>query len=155
TLPHADWLAAADLFGFEFGRTDWPINETASDPIGADQAEPLAILQSVFLAAVADERARRAATGALPRLFMGIDCIHNRMEALFGTHIAAAITPFGSRLRHGFVAAEPEKSNPESTARLLIGYSLGRDRPTAGKEVEFPQKLFSPLLLGEEITADP
>jgi hypothetical protein len=152
---HHDWLTEADLFGFEFGRRG-PRNMDEGMVIGAGEAPPRGIVEAVFAAAVEHERLRRVANPtALPRRFIGVDCIHNHMEEVFGAHIGATLTPFGSRLRHGFVAPSvADEVDPDTAARLRIGHALGLGRLISRQEFDFAQTLFAPLLAGGTIAAD-
>jgi hypothetical protein len=82
------------------------------------------------------------------RRFVRRNCVHNDSERLFATHIAAAATPFSSRLRHGFVASATQELATETSARLLIGAALGRSAPISRNEFAQARHLFGPLLAG-------
>ncbi len=151
-----EWLDRTDLLVFEFGRAadGEPVSGSRPDAPGlspADQ-EALAITSSAFLSAVLHERSRLASeAGAAPRRFVGINCIHNANERLFAAHIAAAATPFSSRLRHGFVVSPSPELDPETTDRLLVGMRLGRSGPISRRELALARDLFGPLLEGRPI----
>lgn len=157
-LELKSWLAEADLFAFEFGLLRHGSgNADAGQKRGpaGDELEAIAIVESAFLAAVADERRRRAAVpDAPPRRFIGINCIHNRLEFVFSAHIGAALTPFGSHLRHGFVAERAAGPDSETTRRILIGDALGRARPISAGELAFAEQVFAPLLNEEPLTSE-
>ena len=85
------------------------------------------------------------------RRFVGINCIHNDSEPLFSTHIAAAATPFSSRLRHGFIVSATQDLAAETSARLLIGAALGRVAPISRNEFAQARDLFGLLLKDGEI----
>ena len=141
----AQWLATADLFCFDFGRADlWP---GAARNVGPEvEREGRSLVQSVFLAAVAHERGRRATPwAAAPRRFIGIDCIHNRSEELFAAHVATLRTPFSTHLRHGMVRTLENKSEAEVATRGVIGRSLGRVHPISPEEFHLAQRVFEPF----------
>ncbi len=147
----SEWLDRVDLLVFEFGRAvdGEPAPERGPDSpwLSPPDQEALAIVSSGFLSAVMHERSRLAAPMvAAPRRFVGINCIHNGSERLFAAHVAAAATPFSSRLRHGFVAAEAPELDPETADRLLIGIKLGRAGPISRREFALARELFGPLL---------
>ena len=87
------------------------------------------------------------------RRFVGINSIHNDSEPLFATHIAAAATPFSSRLRHGFVVSATPELAAGTSARLLIGAALGRVAPISRHEFARARDLFGPLLDDGEIAS--
>ena len=152
-LGRSAWLDSADLIVFEFGRAS--DGESAANPksrtpeLSQNDADALSIVHSGFLATVMHEHARLAADpNAGPRRFVGINCIHNDSEPFFATHIAAAATPFSSRLRHGFVVSATPELATETSARLLIGAALGRSAPISRNEFAHARNLFGPLLDG-------
>jgi hypothetical protein len=87
------------------------------------------------------------------RRFVGINCIHNDSEPLFATHIAAAVTPFSSRLRHGFVVSATPELAAGTSARLLIGAALGRAAPISRHEFARARDLLGLLLDDGEIAS--
>ncbi len=152
------WLDRADLLVFEFGRAadgePAPERGPHGPGLGPTDQDALATVSSGFLSAVLHERSRLAAEGgAAPRRFVGINCIHNGSERLFAAHVAAAATPFSSRLRHGFVVAAAPELDPETADRLLIGSRLGRAGPISRRELALARDLFGPLLEGRPITS--
>ena len=152
----SEWLDRVDLLVFEFGRAadgaPGPERGAHSSGLAPADQEALAIVGSGFLSAVMHERSRLASeAAAMPRRFVGINCIHNGSEPLFATHVAAAATPFSSRLRHGFVAAAAPELDPQTADRLLIGMRLGRAGPISRREFALARELFGPLLEGRPI----
>jgi hypothetical protein len=101
--PSADappdvWASMADkalqsggVFVFDFG---W--SGTGEMPPEARRR-----LGSAFVRLICGEQARIAA-GQSPRLFVAIDSVHGRFEHFFADRVAATITPFSTRLRHGY-----------------------------------------------------
>lgn len=152
------WLCEADLFAFEFGYPQYGSDNGEAGPQIAltddERAEAIAVVESTFLVAVSDERCRQTEAAVPPRRFIGINCIHNRSEGVFGAHVAAALTPFGSHLRHGFVAKAADPRERDIYVRSLIGHALGRLGPISRKELAFAEELVAPLLSGEPITPD-
>ncbi len=152
------WLDSAELYAFEFGRAS--DGEIAANPGGRppelspEDADALSIVRSDFLATVMHEHTRLAADpNARLRRFVGINSIHNDSEPLFATHIAAAATPFSSRLRHGFVVSATPELAAGTSARLLIGAALGRVAPISRHEFARARDLFGPLLDDGEIAS--
>jgi hypothetical protein len=89
-------LAAADAFVLDFGRPD--------GATGWNEAHPM--LYNAFdelLSVIAAAEERRAAAGKAPRRLVALNAVHNEFEHLVRRTIAAAQTPFSTRIRHGFV----------------------------------------------------
>ena len=152
----SEWLDRVELLVFEFGRAadgaPGPERGAHSSGLAPADQEALAIVGSGFLSAVMHERSRLASeAAAMPRRFVGINCIHNASERLFAAHVAAAATPFSSRLRHGFVVSATPELDPQTADRLLIGLRLGRTGPISRREFALARELFGPLLEGRPI----
>jgi hypothetical protein len=89
-------VAAADAFILDFGQPDGAI----------DCDETRSALYNAFdelLRVVVAAEERRAATGKAPRRLVALNAVHNEFEPLVRQKIAAAQTPFSTRIRHGFV----------------------------------------------------
>ena len=92
-IPDSEVLDQADAFIFDFG---------GLRPSGRGQARYDLWLRRNFRKVVQRERARLAA-GASPRRVICLNAINNDYEHLVCGSIAAAATPFATRMRHGFV----------------------------------------------------
>jgi hypothetical protein len=75
-----------------------------------------------FRHAVRDEEKRLRETGSLPRRFIAVNAIHNRMESLVGSRIGVAHSPMASRIRQGFV--DPGRRD-ERTTDLVDLFAIG------------------------------
>lgn len=128
----ATLLRRADAFLFDFGQA-----AGAGARPQAIHAAPAAVrrrllaLRALFLETVAAERAAVAA-GAAPRRVIGINVIHTEFEPLFAAHVAATLTPFGTRVRAGTVATSPAPPPPDPTGFLTR--RLRRLEPVAAAE---------------------
>ena len=110
----------ANVFVFAFGAS----SSELSDPLKA-HGSGWRLLDDVTDACVsrrlidvaARERAR-IAQGSAPRRFICVNAVHNRYEALVRREIAAAVTPFATRLRHGFVVPGALRQPPDADDAL-------------------------------------
>ncbi len=93
-------------------------------------------LTYVFLEAVEAERASMA-NGKMPRRVVALNAIHTPYEHLVAGNIAAGLTPFATRMRHGFVF--PAATGPQDWTELLqptdAGVSDGTSIKTKPGEV--------------------
>jgi hypothetical protein len=98
-----DALASADLFIVEFsaGRGSRPDHRKSVAHQRLDDAVDR-LLRRTFAQLVSAERDRQRG-GLPPRKFVGVNAIHTGYEMLVLEEVAAAATPFATRLRHGFV----------------------------------------------------
>lgn len=154
----AEWLQAADLLVFEFGRPGERAAQAGAPRTehGAPADEEAVLtVRGAFLDALAHERSRLCAQpDAAPRRFIGINCINNEMEELFTDHIGITLTPLSSRLRHGFVTTPEKPTTPELPEGAAVGRTLGRLDPIGPDELRLAYDLFMPLL-EEEGIAEP
>lgn len=117
----AEWLATADIFVFDFGlksqdgRSD--ADATTRTALSESDTRHLIRVRDTFLRAVDDERERLRNGDKPRRRFVGVNCIHNSMELLFSDCIGISVTPFSTRVRHGFVS----ENLGEQLGRLTIG----------------------------------
>jgi len=107
-----------DAFVFDFGGLPGPPHDREHN----DQL----ILQLLrrFRSVVRDERARLSARMS-PRRVIALNAINNQFESLVGGHIAAAMTPCATHMRHGFVL--PVKPKDEWLPLLHIDQAGTRD----------------------------
>jgi hypothetical protein len=131
-VPLDEALAAADAFVFDvIGRSGAPLSLRLPE----DDERLLEVIEEIFGEITLTESDPRTRP-AMPRRLIGINAIHNRFESLFVERVAAAHTPFATRLRHGFafpaVPVDPldwiGHLRPGSAGRLADG--LVQARPT-------------------------
>src|SRR5205085_414647 len=79
---------------------------------------------------VAKEHAREAGRGAVPRRMIGINVVNNRFEAMFDDAVSITLTPYSSRVRHGFIVPTLEyvkqRAVDLNALRQEIAVELGR-----------------------------
>ena len=102
-----DVLDRAGLFYFEFGliRDETGARRPTNQRLkrkGAEAAALRAVLKG-FFAAVAHERARERSRMHVPRQFVALNCVHTDLEWRVRRKLEFGITPFSSRIRHGFI----------------------------------------------------
>ena len=61
-----------------------------------------------------------------PRQVIAVNAINNVFELTIMSHVGAALTPYSTRMRHGFVLP-PMKAEVDWTARLQVGEAAIRD----------------------------
>jgi hypothetical protein len=108
-------LAHVDVFVFDFGH---PLLADSHKDLGLLPA-PLAraFAQTLFKTVCAEhERLRR---GEPPRQIIAINAINNVFEGWVTRHIGAGVTPYATRLRHGFVL--PLENRIDWTPWLEVG----------------------------------
>jgi hypothetical protein len=122
-LREDEWLATADILVFEFGaksqdgRSD--ADATTATSLSESDTQHLIRVRSTFLRAVDNERERLRSAGKAPRRFIGVNCIHNFMESVFNDSVGITLTPFSTRVRHGFVIENENLG--EQIGRLIAG----------------------------------
>jgi hypothetical protein len=86
------WAGQCDMFVFDFGAPapGKPVNRSQKAVLG----EALYRVRAMESARIAD--------GLAPRRIAGIDVVHNRFEAAFKSAVAAASTPYSTRIRAGY-----------------------------------------------------
>jgi hypothetical protein len=123
-------LKKADAFVFEFGQ----ISDEATAVAGLPR--PMALAISRALLDIVRAEHLRYHQGKPPRQVVAVNAINSIFESAILTHLGAALTPFSTRMRHGFVLPPPEKK-VDWTPRLQVGDagvrdgSLIRSRPNA------------------------
>jgi len=123
--------AAADVVLVDFGE---PSQASELVDRRVDKAVD-ALMRRSFADLVAVERARLAAR-VPPRRFICLNAIHNARETMVLEEIAAASTPFATRMRHGFV--KPQADSYAETTK-----TPGTDPPAA------PPPLLDAMRLGD------
>jgi hypothetical protein len=110
----SEWAPAADLsdlhqqagaFVFDFSR-DRPMGRVAEliEPEPGEM-ELLGRVQNLLEQAAELER-RALRKGGPLRKFIAVDCIHTNFEAAVSRELNVTLTPFSSRVRHGYVRTE-------------------------------------------------
>lgn len=102
----------ADAFVFDFGLTG------ASPRDGAPSDRTERDLVEAFARVVDAEHERRGENSPLRRL-VTLNTIHNRFDGMVAANIAAAATPFSSRIRQGYI--RPQATAEEWLRLLSIG----------------------------------
>ena len=132
TLPVDRWLDEVEFFIFEIG------SEGAADQTGLspeDSARLWAVDQAFKGAAKSDQA--RTARGAPPRRAFVVNAIHNFFEPQVLNAMAVTLTPFSSRIRHGYIgdraAARAAAASPSGRAAMD---ALGALEPPQAVEVQ-------------------
>lgn len=120
-VDRGHFIQRADVLIFEFGliRDDGSRHRDASHGVEttADEEAALERIRSAFEAAVASERLRLSA-GFAPRRFIAVNCIRTSFEPLVMSALGATLSPYSTRVRHGFVMPA-EISEEDRTASML------------------------------------
>lgn len=123
--PINEALAAVDAFVFDFiSRSGRPLSLCLPE----DDERLLGVVEEIFDQVVRTESDPRTRP-EMPRRLIGINAVHNRFGMLFSEQVAAAHTPFSTRIRHGFafpaIPADPldwlEHLRPGSAGQLVDG----------------------------------
>jgi hypothetical protein len=101
-------------FGPPAGGGDDDIEKVGGLPAPLARALNRALLQIV------QAEYRRVAGSRQPRPIIAINAINNTFEASVMASVGAALTPFSTRMRHGFVLPLP-KGKMDLTSRLTVG----------------------------------
>ncbi|MBV9521065.1 MAG: hypothetical protein JO068_23425 [Hyphomicrobiales bacterium] len=119
TSPHArevtfESLASkADAFVFDFG----PISQS-EDTIAGVPTQMVQGMNRALLRIMAAEHGTHEER--TPRQVIAVNAINNTFESTIMSHVGAALTPFSTRMRHGFVLP-PNNAQVDWTARLQVG----------------------------------
>ena len=135
----AEILASADLFMFEFGaRTQDATGAVPANQWSQEDFFHLSNVRRAFYAMADHERASIEA-GHAPRRVMTVNAIHTRSEQAVNETLSINRTPFSSRVRQGFVIAEPPKSQaPAVIPHQMRGWlqqRMGRTQPVPITEI--------------------
>lgn len=149
SINDPDAVATADLFVFEFGRSEGQ-EERGETGWTDTELDALAPVHDAFLR-LTEQEARRLEAGRSPRIVVTVNAINNRFEAMVHDCLDVSRTPFGSRVRHGRVLpgkAQPLRLCPPDLAQWL-GRRLDRCQPVPVTEAV---RLLSVLeaLLGDD-----
>ena len=109
----------ADAFVFDFG----PISQSA-DTIAGVPRKMAQEMSRALLHIVAAEHERYEERAL--RQVIAVNAINNAFESTIMSHVGAALTPYSTRMRHGFVLP-PMKAEVDWTARLQVGEAAIRD----------------------------
>ncbi len=115
-------LVDADAFVIDFGR---PLGEEGLADFGGLQMPLARALNRSLLQVVRAEYSRLNSGNSL-RQIIAINAINNVFEGIVMAHIGVGLTPYSTRMRHGFVLPEP-KGVTDWTLRLQVGAAGIRD----------------------------
>ena len=115
-------LVDADAFVIDFGR---PLGEEGLADFGGLQM-PLARALNRSLLHVVQAEYNRLNWGNSPRQIIAINAINNVFEGIVMAYIGVGLTPYSTRMRHGFVLPEP-KGVTDWTLGLQVGAAGIRD----------------------------
>jgi hypothetical protein len=131
------WATTRDIYIFEIGETPGAGEETAA----ADGLRAMTV-SGLFRRLVEIEDLRQADDGLSPRRVIAINAIHTYFERRVSDALAHTMTPYSSRIRHGYVA--PDRLPKEKTggaspdfARIgeILSRNMGRTYPASVSEV--------------------
>jgi hypothetical protein len=130
-LPLKDWADRTDLFIVEVGA------EAAQNQgnLSPEESARLWAVEMAFKTAAAADFARQGAGAAARRAFV-VNGIHNFFEPLVFRAIAVTLTPFSTRIRHGYFA-DRSKGRMASTspAQGAVAARLGALEPLSMGEM--------------------
>jgi hypothetical protein len=122
-LDAQQWLENADIYIFEVGR---------SPALAQMQSESRnAAVLRLFHELVQLER-RRMSVGLTPRLIIAVNAIHNEFEGIVIDTLSFSVTPFSSRIRHGYVTSQ-------ATAPGVTPATVGTPRPGSSQRADAGQ----------------
>ena len=123
-----DWVEQADVFVFEIGA------EQAVDErhLSAEERERLWLIDRGLSAAFRSDE-RRQAEGLAARRVIVVNAIHNAFEAQLFRHLSVTLTPYSSRIRHGYVVDPTRRPKPPAAWRDAA-IALGRATPIGAAE---------------------
>ena len=110
----ASWEADSDIFVFEIGA-----NQAANQAdVTPEEARRLGMVDQAFTTA-AEAEVRRQAAGRPPRKFIIVNAINNYFERQVQDRLAVTLTPYSSRVRHGFVVDRVGAARRRTSPALL------------------------------------
>lgn len=127
-LPLADWAQDVDVFVFEVGAEQ---AQAQADLSPEERARLWLVNQGLAAAFRAD--AVRQERGAPARRAIVVNAIHNSFEAQLFRHLSVTLTPYSSRIRHGFIV-DPRRPPPGPRAWREAATALGRVMPVGAQE---------------------
>jgi hypothetical protein len=123
----SELLHQCNAFVFEAGLVEHDSLSVATNDQGAnvDDAaiERFQTVRKTFLKFVDAERACMHDRDHAPRRFVFINAIHNRFEDIVTKHLGITLTPYSTRIRHGYVYLEPAgvgKQMSRTETQMLI-----------------------------------
>ncbi len=106
-------------------------------------------LAVLFEKAALEELAAQAMRAAPPRKFIGVNVVNNQFERLFNQYVRMTMTPFSSRVRHGFVGELAEEVTVRRSGvtdlRHELAVALGRRVAISVAELRSLIDLVKPL----------
>ena len=124
----ADWAAQADVFVFEVGAEQ----ATAQADLSADERARLWLVNQGLAAAFRSDAERQKA-GSPARRVIVVNAIHNSFESQLFRHLSVTLTPFSSRIRHGFIV-DPTRAPAGPLALAQAAEAIGRASPIGAQE---------------------
>jgi hypothetical protein len=140
-LPLEVWLDQTDLFIFEVGA------EQAKNQVevSAEESTRLWAVDLAFKSAAARDFERQTAGAAARRAFV-VNGIHNFFEPLVFRAIAVTLTPFSTRIRHGYFADRSKgRMASASPAHKAVAAKLGALEPLSMGEMKRIRELVAAL----------
>jgi hypothetical protein len=131
-LPMAGWLDECDMFVFEVGaqQSSHHLNLTEQD------SAKLWRVDNAFKRAV-DRDLQRQAAGAAPRRAVIVNGVHNFFEPQMMAEVAVTLTPYSSRVRHGYIAdRSANRRAGAAPASLAAMDGLGALEPPAQTDLK-------------------
>ena len=131
-LPMAAWLADCDMFVFEVGaeQSTHHLNLTEKD------SARLWRVDNAFKRAI-DSDTQRQAAGAAPRRVLIVNGVHNFFEPQMMAEVAVTLTPYSSRVRHGYIADRSAARRAGASLALQAAMDdLGALEPPARTDIE-------------------
>jgi hypothetical protein len=150
--PHAearsinDWMDEAQFFIFEVGAE----TNQRQDTLNAEEKARLWAVDFSFKQTVERDRERQSA-GAAPRRALVVNGIHNFFEPAVMSSLSVTLTPFSSRIRHGYFT-DPAQGRLARAAQAERDAAAHLSRRTAftAAELEHLARLASQLEHGSD-----
>ncbi len=140
-LSMADWLDRCDMFVFEVGaeHSTHHLNLTEQD------SARLWRVDNAFKRAV-DRDLQRQAAGARPGRVVIVNGVHNFFEPQVMADVAVTLTPYSSRVRHGYIADRSASRRADaSPAQQAAMSDLGALEPPARSDLKRIDALLNKL----------
>jgi hypothetical protein len=128
----SDWAARADMFIFEIGAEQ---SQTQRE-LTAEERLRLWTVNIGFWSALDTDVARQR-TGSAARRVLAVNAIHNYFERQVSQSVSAKLTPFSSRIRHGyFVDNVTAQLAQTDDAGRAVAAALSLHHPLSRKELK-------------------
>ena len=125
------WQAGADLLVFEIGA----VGASNQAQVSGQEALRLGLVDRAFKLAVQAEL-QRSINGETLRKFIVVNAINNYFERQVHDHLAVTLTPFSSRVRHGYVIDRTQAARSRASSGLMRALEAeGISIPPAASEV--------------------